>query len=388
MPEFKSVERGYRNLWNQMRTRPERVAIAQRIAKRLNSNRTTYERVEAATGVPWYFVAITHQLESSANFSKHLHNGDPLTARTKRVPKGRPKTGKPPFTWWDSAMDALTGAPHSLHKIDDWSLPRVLYEFERYNGFGYYGKVASPYLWSFSFLYDKGKYVGDGEWSASAVSKQCGAAVILKAMCDLGFVSFKQEDFMKQFEASILPLGAIAPILIKVAGSEYPMLAVKALAEALNMDNSEPEKVIDVVEKTPYTALVEAAKAAEALVEKLDIDSVTPPEPKTPDHIIRDPYGNALNVDVPEPEPKPKAEPGKIDKVMDLGTGWLTGLKTVLGVVGWVIVTVLGVLGYLPADTVTALQTATGGLVAVGLLAKLERFSSWVGPIVKLFVKK
>ena len=44
----------------------------------------------------------------------------------------------------------------------DWSLPRLLYRWEGYNGFGYRSRgVPTPYLWSFSTLYDKGRFVAD-----------------------------------------------------------------------------------------------------------------------------------------------------------------------------------------------------------------------------------
>jgi lysozyme family protein len=62
-----------------------------------------------------------------------------------------------------------------------------LYRLEAYNGLGYrsYG-VASPYLWSFSNHYDRGKFVSDGKWSSTARSQQCGAAVMLKLLNDAG----------------------------------------------------------------------------------------------------------------------------------------------------------------------------------------------------------
>jgi lysozyme family protein len=56
---------------------------------------------------------------------------------------------------------------------------------ERFNGFGYRRhdiNIHSPYLWSFSNHYTKGKFVADNTFSATAVSKQCGAAVLLKRM--------------------------------------------------------------------------------------------------------------------------------------------------------------------------------------------------------------
>ena len=44
----------------------------------------------------------------------------------------------------------------------------------------------TPYLWSFSKLYEKGKYVADGRFDPEAVSKQCGAAVMIRALVDRG----------------------------------------------------------------------------------------------------------------------------------------------------------------------------------------------------------
>jgi lysozyme family protein len=43
-------------------------------------------------------------------------------------------------------------------------------------------EVLTPYLWSFTNHYTKGKFVADGKFDANAVSKQCGAAAILKLM--------------------------------------------------------------------------------------------------------------------------------------------------------------------------------------------------------------
>ena len=69
----------------------------------------------------------------------------------------------------------------------------MLYTIERYNGTGYlryHKNVPTPYLWSGSQHYVKGKYVSDGKWSSSAVSKQVGAAVILKELANRGLLSF------------------------------------------------------------------------------------------------------------------------------------------------------------------------------------------------------
>lgn len=148
----------------------------------LERKQALYQQVgDGLGGIPWYFIGIIHAMECGFNFAGHLHNGDPLTARTAHVPKGRPPVGTPPFTWKQSARDALM--LHNFHQVSDWSVPHVLFLLEKYNGFGYRLRgLPSPYLWSFSNLYEKGKYVADGEFDPNAVSKQCGAAVILKAL--------------------------------------------------------------------------------------------------------------------------------------------------------------------------------------------------------------
>jgi hypothetical protein len=115
----------------------------------------------------------------------HLHNGDPLTAKTVQVPKGRPIAGSAPYKWEVSAEDALT--LDKVHLWTDWSIPGMLFKFEGYNGYGYRKltpPINSPYLWSFSNHYTKGKYVADGKFSPTAVSKQIGAAVFLRRMAE------------------------------------------------------------------------------------------------------------------------------------------------------------------------------------------------------------
>ena len=157
------------------------------IIKKIQANSARYLKVADLSGVPWYVVAVIHNMESSLDFTKHLHNGDPLTQRTIHVPAGRPKAGNPPFTWEESAVDAL-----SMKNFDsDWSLPATLKKLEDYNGTGYrkyHPTVNTPYLWSGSNQYTSGKYVADGDFSSTAISNQIGAAVILKRMMDQGII--------------------------------------------------------------------------------------------------------------------------------------------------------------------------------------------------------
>lgn len=146
---------------------------------RLRNNRSRYEAAGQGLGIPWQFIGIIHGLEGSFNFNTHLHNGDPLTARTVHVPAGRPQQGSPPFKWEDSARDALI--LKGFANQTDWSVPQMLFRWETYNGFGYRPLgIPSPYLWSFSNLYDIGKFSSDGHFDPGLRSAQCGAAVMLK----------------------------------------------------------------------------------------------------------------------------------------------------------------------------------------------------------------
>lgn len=188
-PTFADLRAEYAQLWATMTVDPVRVRMADQIVARIVTNRARYEVVERDTSVPWFVVAVIHALEAGLLFTKHLHNGDPLTARTKLVPAGHPKTGNPPFTWEFSAADALR--LKGLDKNRDWSAEKIAFLLEAYNGWGYrqyHPDTKSPYLWSFSNQYRAGKYIADGKWDPTAVSEQCGAMVLLKRMEQLGHI--------------------------------------------------------------------------------------------------------------------------------------------------------------------------------------------------------
>lgn len=168
--------------------------IARASAETAVAFRPRYQAVGSELGMPWWFIAGIHLLESSFNFRTHLHNGDPLTAPTFRRPPNRPSPTVRTYTWEESAIDALK--LRKLDGADAWTLARALYRWEVYNGFGYRSKrIPTTYLWSFTNIYQKGKFIADGEFSDSAVSKQCGAADLLKALEQAGHVSLEMEIF-------------------------------------------------------------------------------------------------------------------------------------------------------------------------------------------------
>ena len=185
----RALREEYDRLFATCRIRPQRVAAVDRVVDSIVSARPRYAGLETALGPPWYFTAAIHSLESGSRFDRHLHNGDPLTRRTTHVPAGRPARGTPPFTWEASAQDALE--LKGLDRWEDWSVGGVLFKAEQYNGWGYrqfHPTVLSPYLWSFSLHYDKGKYVADGQFDPDAVSLQSGTAVLLRRMVDRGLI--------------------------------------------------------------------------------------------------------------------------------------------------------------------------------------------------------
>ena len=179
--DFPQLKAEYAGMYDAMKPRPERQGAIDFCVARLKKSQAVYEACGKPLGIPWYFVGILHGMECGFNFNQHLHNGDPLTARTVHVPAGRPLVGQPTFTWQESATDALRMKGYD--KVTGWSVPLALFLFEKYNGMGYRAlHVPSPYLWSFSDRYSAGKFVADHQFDPNAVSQQCGAAVMLKAL--------------------------------------------------------------------------------------------------------------------------------------------------------------------------------------------------------------
>ena len=181
----------YLDQYNNAIVSPEARGVANIIASKIIKNSERYKIVQRATDVPWAVIACLHYRESDLNFNCHLHNGDPLAARTRHEPKGRPIA--PPvngtrYTWEESAADALRydGARlvTGLDGIPGWTLNEALYFFEKYNGFGYrkYHDMNSPYLWSGTDQYTVGKYASDGKFDKALKDKQLGVVPILKAL--------------------------------------------------------------------------------------------------------------------------------------------------------------------------------------------------------------
>jgi lysozyme family protein len=183
---FEPLKDEYTRLWESMVVRSSFKSALDTSARKILAGKQRYSEVSELTGVPWFVIGLIHQMEAGCKWGCHLHNGDPLSARTRRVPARRPAVGNAPFTWEASACDALM--MKNMQSIKEWSIERIAYELERYNGWGYrkYHKaVLSPYLWSGTTHYARGKYVADSKWSSTAVSGQTGALPLLKSLMAL-----------------------------------------------------------------------------------------------------------------------------------------------------------------------------------------------------------
>lgn len=192
-----SLKAEYQRLFDTCIIREGKYATLDKCVQTIVAGKAQYEAIAAVSNIPWYFIGIIHSMECSCNFNKHLHNGDSLTARTIQVPKGNPKKGNPPFSFFDSATDALS--VEGFTQWTDWSISGILYAFEKYNGFGYRKKnINSPYLWSFSNQYSKGKFVKDGVFDPNAISSQTGTAVILRRMSELQIAIAGELDSISQ----------------------------------------------------------------------------------------------------------------------------------------------------------------------------------------------
>ncbi len=183
----------YNKFFNAAQVKPGSLSKVQTAYKQLIANQSRYEAVARAfnlPGIPWYLIGCIHMRESSFRFTGHLHNGDPLTGKTYRVPAGRPiaapraGAGKP-YTWEESAVDAinlkLSGSPAWYNYKNDSSVASLLNKIEVFNGAGYRNRnIPSPYVWADSTVQVPGKFTADGVFNPSVIDQQLGAGTLLK----------------------------------------------------------------------------------------------------------------------------------------------------------------------------------------------------------------
>ncbi len=148
-------------------------------ASKILAGKPRYQIVEKRTNVPWWVIGVIHEREASCSWSANIAQGDPWNKVSVHVPAGRG-----PFqSWEEAAYDALVNCDPHAAEWKDWSAGGTMTILERYNGLGYYNKgLPSPYIWSGTDQYVKGKYVADGVFDPNAVDSQLGCAGLLLTM--------------------------------------------------------------------------------------------------------------------------------------------------------------------------------------------------------------
>lgn len=182
----------YGALWEKTEITPNRLAEVNVVARRLVAPKAKarYQVISATTGVPWWVIAIIHERESGQDFGTQLGQGDPLGKISRHVPRGRGPffnhADDPPGqdAFYRAAVDALQNCPPYTARWKDWSPGGTLVAFMLYNGSGYedFHHEVSPYDFGATNQEQRGKYTGDGVYSATAWDTQVGCAAMLKAM--------------------------------------------------------------------------------------------------------------------------------------------------------------------------------------------------------------
>lgn len=226
---FEQTKRGYANLWAKIEIKPGADAVnADRFAKKIIANLDRYRAVERATGVPGFFIGGLHMRESGCSFDGVLHNGERIIGtgrKTRLVPAGRG-----PFASWEAAaIDALQ--LKGLHKITDWTVARMGYEAERFNGLGYVGKgVNSAYVWAGSNLEQSGKYVADHVWDKGFDDPQIGVMTVLKRLAEL------RSDIAARLTVPAESVAAFTPVEAEMAAANLAKPMVQSeIAQAASI---------------------------------------------------------------------------------------------------------------------------------------------------------
>lgn len=227
----------YWRLFTTCTVREERATEVDELIEAMLADQARYRNVGERLNIPWFVIAALHDADTGRDFTVHPHNGDPLTERTRHLPDGRPVEGEPPFSWEDSAADALR--LYHFDQWSDWSIAGALFLLEGRGGWSYrlhHPEVPSPYLWNYSLHYAQGKYITDDTWSETAIAQRCGAAVLLRRLAERGLIEFASAGelvewpLLRYAETETSPwvealqrfLNALPGIFIKVDGRAGP----------------------------------------------------------------------------------------------------------------------------------------------------------------------
>lgn len=155
------------------------------VTKVLFPHKELYLAVQAKSGVPAAFVMALAMREMSGRIDRYLGNGQPLSQKTTIVPKNRgPFFGPDAFV--RGAVDAF--AIDGLDQQKNWTMARVCYEGENWNGWGYRNasiNIPTPYLWGATTVQKPGKYVEDHVFDKKVMDTQLGMIALIREIFDL-----------------------------------------------------------------------------------------------------------------------------------------------------------------------------------------------------------
>lgn len=208
---YDGTKRGYRNLWDRAQIKEGNdEALARAFVAKVTSgeHEAQYKAAQQRTGVPWVWFASAHYRESSNDLRGVLHNGEKIVGtnqRTTLVPKGLG-----PFPTWADSADASVKLKQ-LDEVKEWTIERMLYEAERFNGLGYVGKNNSAYVWAGTTQEQLGMYVADHDYDPTVDDKRLGVAACLKALQATGRpdvlqVMFLDDDVPAKREVPVPPV--------------------------------------------------------------------------------------------------------------------------------------------------------------------------------------
>jgi lysozyme family protein len=178
----------YWSEWQRASVKPSRLVYATSAANFILNHQSRYQAVGDQFGCPFWVIGCIHYRESSFDFNTHLANGDPLFDRhghpikTVDVP-----AGLGPFnTWEEGAVGALKHEGWHIGRYH-WDVVNALENLELFNGAGYiYHRVVSPYLFSFTNIYVRGKFGSDGHYNPNLVDQQGGCVAVMKVLQSKG----------------------------------------------------------------------------------------------------------------------------------------------------------------------------------------------------------
>lgn len=219
--------------WSRMKIKPSFWSAAQKFAKRALAHKEEYQAIADTIKnkynkhVPWWFIPLVHERECIRgvdNWTCNIAQGDPFNRKSRHVPYNGPFS-----SFREAAIAALVNeAPHAASNTN-WSGGGAMTIAEAYNGMGYAKKnTSSPYVWSGTSEYIKGKYVADHKYNPNFVDTQLGVAISLKAMMELdpsivldGDVPNQDSTPRKAETAVVASGGSTGVATIKVLGSYY-----------------------------------------------------------------------------------------------------------------------------------------------------------------------